>query len=756
MKKTIFDTLDTINKVARTTSEVSNAISSTANAINTISGTINNVKKNGETSIVSQVVETIQSIVPQPDVDYLAFQSKPKINNIIAGMTSLIADNNTKVKSIESQVWYQRMIKTVLGSNKATLNEIRQNHDNLNAYMADAISALYQRNAIDQRIIMSLGNQINELYRENNKMKQMIGAFAAKLNEKIESIDNFHLLNAEIQQGMYSELSSIEAVLLIVSQLDKRTLNDPRKLMIIQRSMVDAGIVNDQKQSLVEILGDIQFIEEENSGIIYMDQLATKGNYVSDIVTSAFSTSGLMLVDGGEEVQYGDLIYELIEEQSIDKNTLISTKDLLQDLIEGKINVMEGKAPISSIQYGPLLQFAENAFIEYRMEEAYNTFKSLAQHSISRATYFLGKFYNYSYGGFSVSEEEYNQHVKLGSYANEILGSIFYGFTIQDEKGKMEYFESKFSELEEAAEEGDVFAQHELALISEILYGEETLEEQIYWLIEASKNGNFESMRELGELFVNRMGAKEDQDRAVELFSQGAQIGDPICQLRLGYIYLEGELLEKDEAKALYWFRLSAEQENPDGQVMLAECHRLGFGVTPNSSEAFTWYLKAAENGNSYAQIRVAYSYEKGNGTKMSYAEACKWYEKAADQNEIDALLWLGDNHSTGLFKDNKKALVHYKKAAELENTYAMYKVGEMYMLGKGAKLDCFEAAKWFTKGSDLNDDYCQSWLAECYYSGNGVQKNMEMSKKYYMMSAEQGNEFAMKMLKKRFGATVK
>ena len=129
------------------------------------------------------------------DINYLAQQSSGRINMILSGMTALMNDTNSKVASMESQNWFQRMVKTVTGKNKLTQSEIQQNHDKLNAYMSEAIAELYNRNCIDHEVMMSLGTQLNELYADHIQLKQMLGAFVSKLNEKIDSVDNFHMLS---------------------------------------------------------------------------------------------------------------------------------------------------------------------------------------------------------------------------------------------------------------------------------------------------------------------------------------------------------------------------------------------------------------------------------------------------------------------------------------------------------------------------------------------------------------------------------
>ena len=69
------------------------------------------------------------------DINYLSQQSSDRINMILAGMTALMNDTNSKVSAMESQNWFKRMVRTVTGKNKMTQAEIEQNHDKLNAYM---------------------------------------------------------------------------------------------------------------------------------------------------------------------------------------------------------------------------------------------------------------------------------------------------------------------------------------------------------------------------------------------------------------------------------------------------------------------------------------------------------------------------------------------------------------------------------------------------------------------------------------------
>ncbi len=61
----------------------------------------------------------------QADVSYFAQQPPDQLQWIISGMTALMQDTEGKAEAMQSQSWFQRMVRTVTGRNKLTLNEIQ-------------------------------------------------------------------------------------------------------------------------------------------------------------------------------------------------------------------------------------------------------------------------------------------------------------------------------------------------------------------------------------------------------------------------------------------------------------------------------------------------------------------------------------------------------------------------------------------------------------------------------------------------------
>ena len=277
--------------------------------------------------------------IPIEDINYLAEQSSGKINMILSGMTALMNDTDNKVETMESQNWFKRMVKTVTGKNKITQDEIKKNHDKLNAYMSEAVAELYNRNCIDEKVIMSLGIQLNELYADHIQLKQILGAFVSKLNEKIDSVDNFHMLTTEINQGIYSFDKPIIAIFKIISQFDKRILEDSRKLDIIRRSMTSQNIINDEQIKLTDYLNNILQIPVDEIGQIYLELGTIKDNFISKVMLEIIEKYHF-LPDMVRKIKNKDSIIEdVINSEKLDSTIELSISDIYNDFINSKLDV---------------------------------------------------------------------------------------------------------------------------------------------------------------------------------------------------------------------------------------------------------------------------------------------------------------------------------------------------------------------------------------------------------------------------------
>ncbi|WP_298546151.1 tetratricopeptide repeat protein [uncultured Aquimarina sp.] len=114
------------------------------------------------------------------------------------------------------------------------------------------------------------------------------------------------------------------------------------------------------------------------------------------------------------------------------------------------------------------------------------------------------------------------------------------------------------------------------------------------------------------------------------------------------------------------------------------------------------------------------------NPDKESQKKGFELIKSAAEHDYLYATSLLGDlyKNGTGVSLNFDEALFWYKKAVELGDEKAAFKIGYLYLKGLGSvQQDYFEAIKWFEQSKY---PMAKHWLAICYREGYGVQKNTE------------------------------
>ena len=174
--------------------------------------------------------------------------------------------------------------------------------------------------------------------------------------------------------------------------------------------------------------------------------------------------------------------------------------------------------------------------------------------------------------------------------------------------------------------------------------------------------------------------------------------GSAVAQCNLGFMYFNGAGVRQDYAEALRWFRLAAEQGNADAQYNLGALHASGTAVPRDYAEAERWFRLAARGGNARAQANLGAIYANGIGVTQDDAEAERWFRVAAARGNADAQYNLGALccGRTGGEKDYLRAVRWYELAARQGHADAQYVLGAMYGNGTGVPQDYVNAHMWF------------------------------------------------------------
>jgi len=655
------------------------------------------------------------SIVSREDLNYLAQQSSGNLNMILSGMTALMNDTDNKVAMMENQTWFQRMCRTISGKNKMTQQEIQRNHDKINMYMSQAMTELFEQQCIDRQIMMSLGNQLNELYAENLQLKQMLGAFVTKLNEKIESIDNFHMLNTEIEQGIYSGYSPIVAICKILSQMDKRCIQDYRKMNILQRTMSNQNILSDAQTTLADYLMSIAEIPMDEVGTIYIELGSLRGNFMANIILNMIENYHFLPDMARKLKSKQSLVENVIVSEQLEPSITLTINDVYSDFVNSKLDMIEGLIPISAIQFDAKMQEAEKLYLECKLDEAFELFRTLAEKGNGRAMYFVGEYYAQGYGKITEDREKAKEWRMKGRDAGDVLATLNVAYSLpKDSYERSEVFNTIFSSVLSLAEGGDVIAQNELADLYCGGYGcTQSNEEEIRWLKSSAEGGYWRPMNKLATMYKNGTGVPQDYEQAMKWYRLAYELGNGEAACWIGIMYYRGWGVSVDNEQEFIWMKRSAELGYAQGQHNLANCYYAGRGVSKDIDIAKKYHTIAFQNGHVNSATEVGNIEQNAK----NHTEAVKWFKKAAEQGDGEAenCLALCYDNGEGVEKDSYKAFELYKRSAE-----------HGYATG-------------------------QNNLAICYKLGDGCEQSWDKAKEWAMKAAKGGSQNAIKNLKEWF-----
>ena len=357
----------------------------------------------------------------------------------------------------------------------------------------------------------------------------------------------------------------------------------------------------------------------------------------------------------------------------------------VNDLIDN----LSGSGVLRTMLQGKL-QEAERLYIAYQLDEARGLFEELAQAGNARAMYVLGRYYHDSNWGWK------------GADSGDVLAELYVAESREDDEQKTAMLEELFPRVYELAEQGDVFACHEVARM--FWHGRGTRGDEqkaIYYWRTAAGAGFWDSMRELGDRFEEQGNYK----KAAEWFKKLAEAGCDEGWFGLGWIYKEGEGGIVCVKEAIYCCQKAYEMQG----IWAGEAaNMIGciLAEHENYKEANAWFRKSGEAGSDWGWYHLAVSYDHGNGLRSDKEQAKEYYLKAYEmQGDCagDAALAIGM-----AFDENEeytKAYEWFQKAAEAGSDWGYFKLGICCLEGKVVTESSIKSLECFTKAYKMNGD---------------------------------------------------
>ena len=87
----------------------------------------------------------------------------------------------------------------------------------------------------------------------------------------------------------------------------------------------------------------------------------------------------------------------------------------------------------------------------------------------------------------------------------------------------------------------------------------------VEWYQKAAEQGEVHAQYNLGVMYANGQGVKQDYLKAFEWYQKAAEQGDADAQFNLGLLYYDGEGVRQNYTKAKEYFGLACDNKDQDG-----------------------------------------------------------------------------------------------------------------------------------------------------------------------------------------------
>ena len=117
--------------------------------------------------------------------------------------------------------------------------------------------------------------------------------------------------------------------------------------------------MNDTQTTLADYLMSIAQISVEDAGAIYIELSSIRGNFMANIILRMIENYHF-LPDMAQKLKNKQALVEsVIANEQLEPSITSSIKDVYDELVNSKLDMIEGFVPISAIQYDAKMQEAE-------------------------------------------------------------------------------------------------------------------------------------------------------------------------------------------------------------------------------------------------------------------------------------------------------------------------------------------------------------------------------------------------------------
>jgi uncharacterized protein len=434
-----------------------------------------------------------------------------------------------------------------------------------------------------------------------------------------------------------------------------------------------------------------------------------------------------------ENVPYADYrLAQLYESgQGVEKDEELSSilyKKALDEFVE-----QEKQQPNAADEFRIANMYLRGLGVEANPEEAIIWLNLCIEKEDPRAQYQLARMYQ---EGQDITQDE--------TKAQELYAASLAGFLKLEQETPASHIEYKIAGMYDRGN------------------GTEADTVQAYsWFVKAAEGGHPHAAYRVAKACYDGTGTEQDYKAAEQWFMKAADGGDPYAMYSLGKMYRDGVRVEINAKTSYFYFLAAAKLEHEFAQFAVAKALLHGIGTEQNTQEAMHWFMKCANHGSHYAEYQAAELLSDGQAVPKDEVKAQKLYASALagfslqEQEEPNEQLEyrIGSMHlqGKGIHQNPAEALPWFLLSADKGNAYAAYQAAELLFDGKAALKDEVKAHKLYSAAlagflkqeQSKPNEQLEYRVGSMYLHGKGVQQNPVESLAWFLRSADKGNAYA-------------
>ncbi|MCV0424212.1 MAG: SEL1-like repeat protein [Roseibium sp.] len=260
----------------------------------------------------------------------------------------------------------------------------------------------------------------------------------------------------------------------------------------------------------------------------------------------------------------------------------------------------------------------------------------------------------------------------------------------------------------------------------------------------AANQGNPDAFLRLGDLYLDGDLVTADPEKAFSFFEQAAELGSETAAVNIGLMMIDGNGTSHDINGGIALLSEAAGNGNGRALMALGNIYRTGSaeGVDIDAARSFDYYKRAADGGNIAASLITARMMIDGEGTPATPKRGYEIAHQLAEANDPSALLLMGDIHLTGIADllppDPVKAYEAYSLASQAGSTTGRKQTALMLIRGEGVGQDPDAGLGILQEMAKAGDASAMYSLGQLYENGseNAVSANLPKAFEYYKNAA--------------------